>query len=76
MPSDNLMKPILQSSLSGGINFQILEHLCDILYGPIPTFVFQDSEGLGRNGIFHHDQVFDANVSMKIAILDQVEPPY
>ena len=47
-----------------------MEGLCDILYCRIPVLVFQDSEGFGRNGIFHHDQVSDANIAMKIALAD------
>jgi hypothetical protein len=69
-------KFFLPSSFFRGIDVQAPERLCDILYSRIPVFFSQDSEGFGRNSIVHHDQVSDADVAMKIALLDKVEPPY
>jgi hypothetical protein len=63
-------KFILPSSISRGINFHVLERPRDILYCRIPAQFFHDSEGLGRNGIVHHDQVSDAYVAVQVAFLD------
>ena len=63
-------KFILPNSLSKGIDFQIPKRLFDMLYLPILALGFQNSEGFGRKGVFHHDHDFDANIAMKIAILD------
>lgn len=61
-------KSTLPSSL--GRDVQVLECLCDILYCRIPALCFQDSKGFGRNSIFYHNQVSNADVAMKIPLLD------
>jgi hypothetical protein len=63
-------KSTLPSSLSRGIDVQVLERLCDILYCRIPALCFQDFKGFGRNSIFYYNQVSNANVAMKMPILD------
>ena len=62
-------KSILQSSISRRIKFQI-PVICRILYCRIPALVSHDFESFGRNGIFHHDHISNADVAMKIAFLD------
>ena len=59
--SQSSSKFILQSSLNRGNKFQILERLLG----------FQDTEGLSRNGMFHHDHVSDAEDSLSF-----VKPTY